>query len=117
MSVTANQLVKCADGCLGSGPVAATTHLYGGTLVFFNASGFVDDDIAAGVNKVAGIVKDEVDNSAGSNGTKQAEFYEDGVFELVGAGFSQADVQKPVYATDNYTIQLASENAVFVRSQ
>jgi len=78
--------------------------IYENTLVFVNATGYADDDTASGVNKFAGISITQVDNSAGSAGDKSCEFCTEGKFLLVGSGFSQANVGKPVYATDNYTI-------------
>lgn len=104
MAVTENQLITKADDCRTGGPVAASTTLYQGTLGFYNATGFVDDDTAAGVNAFAGIVIEQVDNSGGAAGDKDAELYNRGVFTLVGSGFAAGDVGAHVYATDNYTI-------------
>lgn len=104
MAVAANQVTKRQDGCMKKAPVAASTTIYEGTLVFTNATGYADDDTASGVNRFAGVARDQVDNSSGSAGDKYVELWTDGVFRLVGSGFTQADVQKDVYASDNYTI-------------
>lgn len=104
MSVTANQVVSRADGNIKAYKVAASTHLYEGTLAFLNASGYLDDDTASGVNLFAGVVKQETDNSGGSNGDLNSECWTEGEFLLVGSGFAQTDVQKKCYATDNFTI-------------
>ncbi len=114
MAVTANQIVKRAEACRKSYPVAASTHIYEGTLVFINASGYADDDTASGVNKFAGVAIREVDNSSGSNGDLTVEVYSDGVFELTGSGFAQADVGKNAFATDNYTV-VVSDSASAIR--
>lgn len=106
MAVTANQLIKRQDGNRISYPAAATTRIYEGTLVFINATGYADDDTATGANEFGGIAIRDVNNT-GSAGDLQCECWRTGVFELVGAGtFTQADVGKTVYATDNYTITL-----------
>lgn len=115
MAVTANQLITRADGCKGSGPVAASTTLYGGTLCFFNEAGNIDDDTATGQNRLAGVNIEKIDNSSGSAGDLSAEFWQDGEFTLVGSGFALTDVGSDVYATDNYVVTVApSASAVYV---
>ena len=104
MAVTANKLIKQQAGCKQSYPAAGSTHFYQGCLSFINASGYIDDDTASGVNRFAGINVGEVDNSSGSNGDLNVEVLTDVAVELVGSGFSQASVGKDAYATDNYTV-------------
>lgn len=113
MAVTANQLrPKCQDpGQLRHCGVLAAKHLYQGTLAFYDATGYLTDDDAAGANKFAGIVENEVDNSDGASGDLVAEFWTGGSYELTGSGFTQADTGKPIYATDNYTITTSSTTA------
>ena len=107
MAVTANQLIKRQDGVRGHLPVAASTRIYEGTFVFINATGYGDDDTATGVNEFGGIAIKDTDNSGGSAGDLNVEVWRTGVFELVGAGtFTQADVSRTVYASDNFTITL-----------
>ena len=116
MSVAANQTISRQVKQRRKIPVAASTHIYQGTLVFVSATGYGDDDTASGVNRFAGIAVDEVDNSAGSAGDLLLEVWRDGVFALSGAGtFTQADEGKPVYATDNYTVTLNPAAAGAVR--
>ena len=103
MAVTANQTIKRRDDERAAHPVAAATHIYAGTLVFLNAAGYADDDTAAGVNVLAGVAIGESDNSGGANGDTDVEVYEEGVFELTGAAFTQATVGALIYASDNYT--------------
>lgn len=115
MAVTANQLTKRQEGDRQSFPVAASTTIYEGTLNFLTVTGYLDDDTASGQNRFAGIALAYVDNSSGSAGDKQGEVYAEGVFELVGTGFTQASVGQPVFATDNYTITTApSASGVYI---
>ena len=107
MAVTANQITKRQDGARRSYPVAASTNIYEGTLVFINASGYADDDTATGVNGFAGIAVAQADNSSGSAGDKWVEVYTEGDFELTGSGFAQTDVGMPIYADDNYACVLS----------
>ena len=75
MAVTANQLLQRQGDCRISYPVAASTNMYQGTLAFANSSGYLDDDTASGVNKFAGMVIDQVDNSSGSNGDLSCDVF------------------------------------------
>lgn len=114
-AVTANQLLRRRDCNKNGGPVAASTTLYQGTMAFVNATGYIDDDTASGVNKFAGIVPVQVDNSSGAAGDLDTDLFAEGQFLLTGSGFTQADVGKPVFATDNNTIVLApTDAAVYV---
>lgn len=117
MAVTANQLRPTTQdpGMLRHCGVLAAKHLYSGTLAFYDATtGYLTDDDAAGANKFAGIVENEVDNSGGAGGALTAEFWTGGSYELTGSGFTQADVGKAIYATDNYTITTSSATAARV---
>lgn len=115
MAVTANQLTKRQEGCRVHHPVAASTTIYEGTIAFLTPSGYLDDDTGTAANRFGGITLAYVDNASGSAGDVKAEVYTDGVFELVGSGFSQATVGQPIYASDNYTISSApSASSVYV---
>lgn len=111
MAVTANQIVKKQDGSIRSYPVAASTKIYQGTMVFLTAAGYADDDTNTGTNGFLGIAKEYVDNSSGSAGDLSVEVYTEGDFELVGSGFAQADVGSVVYAEDNFTIGVSISSA------
>lgn len=107
MAVTAAQVLRRQKGDRANLPVAASTTIYEGTLVFSTATGYADDDTGSGANRFAGIAETGADNSAGSAGDKTVELLSEGVFELVGSGFSQADVGRNCYASDNYTVVVA----------
>lgn len=107
MAVTANQIVKRQDGCRRSYPVAASTNIYEGTLVFINAAGNADDDTATGVNAFAGIAVRQADNSSGSAGDIDVEVYTEGDFELTGTSLALTDNGMPIYADDNYACVLS----------
>src|SRR5689334_10259380 len=113
MAVSANQMIEARNPAhLGDGLVAASKHLYEGTMCFVvPGTGGVTDVIATNVNKFRGIVFKEVDNSSGALGDKRVEFYQSGEFYFSGqSGFAQTDEGKPVYAVDNYTLSLVSTN-------
>ena len=116
MAVTANQLIKKQGTCdRSSGPVAASTHLYQGTLAFFERTsgageGYLTGDDDGGANDFAGIVIGEVDNSSGDAGDKNAEMYVSGTFELQGTGFTQATAGDLAYASDNFTVTASASS-------
>lgn len=115
MAVTANQTITRQDGDRQSYPVNASTTIYQATLVFTTATGYADDDTASGSNLFAGIAVGKVDNSAGSAGDEKVELLSTGDFTLTGTGFTQASVDLPAYATDNYTVVAApAAGAVYV---
>lgn len=115
MAVTENQLIKAQEPSgLRHIPVAASTTIYQGTLVFADASGYGVGDDGDGANQFMGVSREKQDNSSGSNGDKTVEVYSRGAFELVGSGFTQADVGKKVYASDNYTITLSATSTTFI---
>lgn len=109
-AVTANQLLEAKNpGRLIAGKAAAV-NLYANTLAF-SASGYASGDDNNGANKFLGVVKDQVDNSAGSAGDLDCEIYTDGIFYLNGSSFTQGTVGSPIYAVDNYTVQTSATNA------
>lgn len=103
MAVTANQIMKRQDGCREHYPAAAA-NLYEGTLAFLNADGYLDAVTASGVNRFAGVMIAQCDNSGGSAGDLNGYVWRDGAFELTGTGFTQASVGRKAYAADNYTV-------------
>ena len=114
MAATANQLrPKCQDpGGLRHCGVLEAIHIYSGTMVFYDVTtGYLTDTDNGGANAFAGISENEYDNTDGASGDIVAEFWTMGSFELTGSGFTQADVAKAIYATDNNTISTSSATA------
>jgi len=116
MAVTADQYTKWRGAsCLGDGPVAASTTLYDLSLCFVNSGGYIDDDTSTGSNKFAGVVgSGQADNSSGSNGDVDVEYYQEGEFLLTGAGLAITDVGSKVYASDNFTVTTTSTNNTYI---
>lgn len=113
MATTENQVIERKSMERGAGPMAAGAVLPEGTLCFFSATGFVEAGIgASGVNNLAGLTIKRFDNTGGANGALQAEFYREMTVLLTGAGFTQADIGKKVYASDNNTVTKTSTNHV-----
>ena len=110
MAVTANQVIEKREG-RRSYPVAASVHIYEGTLVFLTAAGYATDVTATGVNGFVGVAVGEADNGSGSAGDLTVEVWAEGEFVLQGTGFAQADVGSKVYAEDNYTVGVSISTA------
>jgi hypothetical protein len=110
MAVTANQVIEKREG-RRSYPVAASVHIYEGTLVFLTAAGYATDVTATGVNGFVGVAVGEQDNSSGSAGDLTVEVWAEGEFVLQGTGFAQADVGSKVYAEDNFTVGVSISTA------
>lgn len=104
MAVTVNQTTPRADDCRNGLPVAASTNILEGTLVFADSNGRAADDTGSGANPFAGVAVAQQDNSGGGAEALQVEVHTEGKFLLVGTGFTQATVGKRIYATDNYTV-------------
>lgn len=114
MATTTERKITRADSDKGSCPVAASTKVPGGTLVFFNTSGYAINAIAAGANKLLGVSYTTADNSGGANGDLTVEYWRRGQFEFAIAAATQADVGKRVYAVDNDTVSKTSTNQTYV---
>lgn len=115
MAVTADQYIKKdKTEHRVAGRIAASKTIYAGTLAFI-ASGYVTDVINSGANPFFGVPVDKYDNANGANGDITGEFRSKGQFVFAGqSGFAQSDVQKKVYASDNYTLTTTSSSNSYV---
>lgn len=107
MAVSTNQIIRRQAGCRGAYPVEESVNLYEGTLAFLNAAGFAVPTTGTGQHRFAGVVIAQQDNTQGADGAATVEVWREGLFDLVGTGFSQASVGQDAYATDNYAITAA----------
>lgn len=88
-------------------PVAASTHIYQGTIVALNLSGYLVPASADASLHVVGVAQKESDNSAGTAGALECPV-ERGAFYLVNssstAAISEADIGRIVYAADDNVV-------------
>lgn len=97
--------------------VLGSTTIYDGTLVFLvAASGFATNSIASGANRFGGVALALGDNSAGANGAVEIECAVTGSVTLVNCSHSLAlaDVEKPIYASDNHTLTTSSSSTTLI---
>ena len=105
MSLTANREVDhYIDQELRSFQVTASEHIHKGALVGLTADGYARGLV--GGDAFAGIAYEEIDNSAGAAGDLAVRVYTLGDFGLTLLGVMQADVGRPVFASDDETLTL-----------
>lgn len=117
MAVTANQLISVGSPTRKvRRKIAAAVRIYNGTLTFVLPAGHLTNIIAAGANVFGGISCQDYDNSAGAAGAVEGETIIEGLVTLINASHSLtiADVESPIYATDNYTLTTTSTNNTLI---
>lgn len=112
--LAANKNVSLTTVSLRLVPVAGTTHIYQGALVCVNGSGYAVPAANTANYRFVGVAIHGVDNSSGANGDLSVSVRTAGEITIVSSGLTQADVGKPVYASDDQTVALATTNAIYV---
>lgn len=96
------------EGRLVDMPVAASVQIYKGAILMRNPAGYVLPAASLSGAVMAGVSYEAKDNSNGSAGDESLRVETERAFEFEGAGFTQADLLKEVYAADDNTVQLAA---------
>ena len=78
MALSADKMVTRRDGQLMNGPVAASTKIYGGALLAFDADGYLALAADTANFVFAGVADEYVDNSAGADGALNCTFRKKG---------------------------------------
>lgn len=102
LTADANRTEK--EGRLQAVPVLAGAVIYKGALVKTTAAGYLAPASAEASAKAAGVAYESVDNTDGGSGDVSVRVEMKRAFEVAGAGFTQADMFKPVYASDDNTV-------------
>ncbi len=108
MPLTANaELGRYVDQELRLYPVRGGAHIFKGAFVgLHRASGYVRPLVAG--DAFAGIAYEEVDNSAGEDGDKSVRLFTQGDFELPLSGAQNTTVGRPVYVSDDQTLNFVN---------
>ena len=115
MAVTENKTINQSTPGHLSLPCKTGIHHYQGTLAFIDAAtGTATNIVAAGANAFAGLVVEECDNTDGSTGALDVALNSVTDVVLEGTGFTQADVGKKIYATDNFAISTVSTSKALI---
>lgn len=102
-------------GGLGNGPVKAGILLPHGRPVFIDASdGHRTSTSNSGANRFAGMAHTRADNSGGSNGDADVEYWIQGRFEYEFDAITEQDVGKKVYAGDNDVLSITATSRAYV---
>lgn len=93
-------------------PVAASTTIYQGSFVALNSSGYLVSATNSYAARFVGVASEGVDNSSGANAAKYCKVYtgNSNLFRVITSGATINDVGRPMYLTDNQTVQFASSN-------
>jgi predicted RecA/RadA family phage recombinase len=103
-ALTDNKEVSEKHRRLIENPVAASVVIFKGSIVMGNATGYLAPAAALLNATMAGIAYEKADNANGLAGDVNCKLLREGLFELAGAGFTQADIGKVVYASDDQTV-------------
>lgn len=108
-ALTANRYTKHRDGIVTAHPIKASTHIYKGSIVCSDATGYaVPGDDASG-QTVLGVALEEADNSSGANGALSVRVQTSGVFSFAATGtITQASIGAGLFVVDDQTVALAA---------
>ena len=102
-ALATDRITPKKDPCLLVYPVAASTKIYGGSIVGINSGGYAIPAADAASVKVVGVATKQADNSAvATNGAINVEV-EIGVFRFAAASITQAMVGTIMYVVDDNT--------------
>lgn len=99
-----------AQVILAGGPpmnVAASTKIYGGTLMANNGSGAAIPAVDTAARPVVGVCLQQADNSGGAAGDKKVS-PQLGIFEFDHSGLTENDRGKNVFVSDDQTVTNAA---------
>lgn len=108
-ALTENRYTKHRDGIITAHPVKASAHIYKGSLVCADGTGYaVPGDDGAGLT-VLGVAIEECDNSSGGDGAMSVRVQASGVFSFAKSGaITQADLGGVLYVKDDQSVALAA---------
>lgn len=108
-ALTENRYTKHRDGIITAHPVKAGAHIYKGSLVCADATGYaVAGDDAAGLT-VLGVSIEECNNTAGGDAAMSVRVQAGGVFSFLKSGaITQADLGAVLYVKDDQSVALAA---------
>lgn len=95
------------EGRLQAMPVAVAK-IYKNAILMRNPAGYVQPAASLASAVFAGVAYESKDNSNGAAGDISIRVETQRAFEFDGAGFTQADLLKEVYAADDNTVQIAA---------
>jgi hypothetical protein len=108
-ALTENRYTKHRDGLLTAHPVKTGVHIYKGSLVCADSTGYAVPGADTAGYTFLGVALEEADNSAGTDGDITVRVQAVGVFSFAKSGtITQADVGATLYIKDDQTVALAA---------
>lgn len=111
-SATSSRATSQKPAEVGLCGVAALAVIYAGTMLCYDADGYIVDGADTAGYRFAGVAREDVSNAAGADGDKDATFFREGTFKFASSGLTAADVGKPVFLIDNQTVGLLDHASV-----
>lgn len=106
-ALTEDRATEYKQGVELGAPVAASTTIYGGSLVMANASGYAVPGADTASCKFLGVAQERVVN-AGANGAKTVSVRRTGVHYFAASGMAITNVGDDVYLVDDQTVGLVA---------
>ncbi len=88
-------------------PVAANAKWWTGSIIGYNAAGFLDTVDNAAAGNVVGIAPCAVDNTGGADDALRAQIILEQTVDLAAGVIVMSDVGGPIFASDDNTLQIA----------
>jgi hypothetical protein len=108
-ALTENRYTKHRDGIITAHPVKAAAHIFKGSLVCADSSGYAVPADDAASYTVLGVAIEEADNGSGSNGDVSVRVQAGGVFSFARAGtIGQGDLGAALYVADDQSVGLSA---------
>lgn len=115
MALTADRDTLQKEGIDEEIPVAASTKIYGGSIVVTNTNGYAVEGVNTASYLMAGVSLAEADNSAvATNGAINVKVRRKGVFLFAMSSAAATDIGKTVYPSDGGTVTTTAGNGVVV---
>ncbi len=109
-ALTANRYTKHRDGIVTAHPVKGAAHIYKGSIVCADATGYAVAGADTAGYTVLGVALEEVDNTGGADGVLTVRVQTMGVFSFaLGGSAAQADLGADVYVADDQSVALAAD--------
>ena len=105
-ALTKDRDTKRREGKWGEYPVLGSTKIYAGSQTCFDATGYLVPATDTAGLVYAGISRDYVDNSGGSDGDLYVRVWIGDRVEMTIAGAAITDVGRPVWVVDDQTVGL-----------
>lgn len=108
-ALTENRYTKHRDGLVTAHPVKAAAHIFKGSLVCADSTGYAVPGADSAGLTFLGVALEEADNGAGASGDLLVRVQTSGVLSFSKSGtITQADLGAALYIVDDQTVGLSA---------